>query len=315
MEFALIETSFFNTSFIVGIIFLFTAIAKVIEPWKFVEHIFELKLLPLHLILSTSLAFIALESALGIALILGLFPSLFIPVSILLLIALTIVAYWSTSTGRTEDCGCYNGWVDITPAQSLILNGIYIFFLISNIFFNKEQTTALWQWIVLVIIPVLSCAAAYASLLFFKRTGHPFIDLTPLKENRPWKQKWLKENSNSEILSGSKLIVFLSSQCPVCKKWLNVLKVVHYRDDLPEVIGVIDLTSIEEAQEFISSFGLNYPVTMLNHKEYNKLGIVQLPTAILLEDGIIQQKWQGGIPEYFIERIQQGEMSYPTLKT
>ncbi len=46
---------------------------------------------------------------------------LMIPTSIVFLIGLSVLTYWGTTTGRTEDCGCYNGWLDITPTQSLIL--------------------------------------------------------------------------------------------------------------------------------------------------------------------------------------------------
>ena len=123
----LTASSFSHASILVGIIFLFTSIAKVIEPWKFIEHIAKLKLLHPQLIIFVALTFTAIESALGIALILGVLPSVMIPVSILLLVGLMVLTYWSTSTRRTEDCGCYNGWLDITPTQSLILNTVYIF--------------------------------------------------------------------------------------------------------------------------------------------------------------------------------------------
>ena len=54
-----------TTSFLVGIVFLFTGIAKVIEPWKFIGHIAQLGLLKRTLTAPTSITFIAIESALG----------------------------------------------------------------------------------------------------------------------------------------------------------------------------------------------------------------------------------------------------------
>jgi len=96
-----------------------------------------------------------------------------------------------------------------------------------------------------------------------------------------------------------------------CKNWLNVLNVVHYREDLPEVLGAIALTSIEEGQEFIDNNGLNYPIVPIEQKQQEKLGINIIPTAVLLENGVIKEKWVGTMPEYFIERISQGDLSYP----
>ncbi len=68
-----------TTSLIVGIVFLLTGIAKVIEPWKFIRHIAQLGLLKPVFILPTSITFIAIESALGIALIFRVFPAVIIP--------------------------------------------------------------------------------------------------------------------------------------------------------------------------------------------------------------------------------------------
>ena len=304
--------TFFKTSVLVGIVFLLTGIAKVIEPWKFIDHLAKLKLLPPQSIQFVGLIFTAFESALGVALILGVFPSVIIPVSILLLIGLTILTYWSTSTGRTEDCGCYNGWLDITPNQSLILNFVYLALLVFAAIRGEYQPTVLWQWLVVLATLLTSYVLATASLEYWIRTNRPYFDLAPVKINRTWQPEWLGEDEDLGLISGNKLVVFLSPQCAQCKKWLNILKVVHYRDDLPDVVGTIAVTKVEELQEFVDGYGFNYPIIGMEAKQQSKLGIRSFPTAMLLEDGVIKDKWLGVIPEYFIERIRQGDLSYPT---
>jgi uncharacterized membrane protein YphA (DoxX/SURF4 family) len=306
--------TYFNTSVLVGIIFVLTGFAKVIEPWKFISHIAKLKLLQSQSIRVAALTFTAIESALGIALILGVLPSVMIPVSILLLIGLTFLTYWSTSTGRTEDCGCYNGWLDVTPTQSIIINFVYITLLIFAAIFGNYQPTVLWQWMVILATLVTSGALASGSLEYWMKNQRPYIDLSPVKINRTWQPEWLGENSDLELISASKLVVFLSPQCPQCKKWLNVLKVVHYRDDLPEVLGAIALNTVEEGQEFVKGYQLNYPIVQIEKKQHQKLGISSFPTAFMLENGVIKEKWLGVIPDYFIERIRQGDLSYPSAR-
>ena len=306
--------TYFNTSVLVGIIFFLTGFAKVIEPWKFISHIAKLKLLQPQSIGVAALTFTAIESALGVALILGVLPSVMIPVSILLLIGLTFLTYWSTSTGRTEDCGCYNGWLDVTPTQSIILNFVYISLLIFAAFVGNYQPTVLWQWMVVLVTLVTSGALASGALEFWIKNHRPYIDLAPVKINRTWQPEWLGEDSDSELMSGSKLVVFLSPQCPQCKKWLNILKVVHYRDDLPEVFGAIALNTVEEGQEFVNGYQLNYPIVKIEKKQQRKLGISSFPTAFMLANGVIKEKWLGVIPDYFIERIRQGDLSYPSAR-
>jgi Methylamine utilisation protein MauE len=299
-------------SILVGFILLLTGVAKVIEPWKFFQHIAKLKLLQnFQSIRPAALTFTAIECALGVALILGVLPSGIIPLSILLLIILTFLTYWGTSTGRTEDCGCYNGWLNVTPNQSMILNLVYIALLVIAAFLGNQQPTVLWQWLVVFATLVISGALASGSLEYYWQNSRPYIDLTPLRANRTWQPEWLGDESDATFfMSGAKLIVFLGMKCPACKNWLNVLNVVHYREDLPEVIGTIALTSIEEGQEFVDNYGLNYPIVPIEQKQQDKLGINAVPTAVLLENGVIKEKWVGTMPEYFIERIRQGDLSY-----
>ena len=93
-----------------------------------------------------------------------------------------------------------------------------------------------------------------------------------------------------------------------------MLKLVHNRDDLPQVMGVIAVSQMEQGQEFVNSYGLNFPMVILDRQQYHKLGIRQVPTAILLQDGVIQEKWLTMIPKYFVERIRQGKMIYAEMK-
>ena len=298
-----------TTSIIVGSIFLLTGIAKIIEPWKFTQHIAKLNLINPQLIIPISLTFTAIESASGVALIFKVLPTVIMPVSILLLLSLSMLTYWSTSTGKTEDCGCYNGWLEITPAQSLILNAIYIFLLIFAEFFGQSQPTFLWQWLVVLITFIISYALAAGSLEYMQENGRPYLDFTPLKENKKWQVEWLGEDSKSLIL-GSLIVVFMSPECSQCKHWLGVLKLVQWQDNLPAIVGLIDTENIQEGQAFVDSYLLNFPVVAVDKRLYKKLKIEVVPTAVVLKDGVIQEKWIGLMPMWFINKINQGENSY-----
>ncbi|MGD1806086.1 TlpA family protein disulfide reductase [Dapis sp. BLCC M126] len=309
MLFILASTS----SNIVGSILLLTGIAKVIEPWKFIQYITTLNLVNSQLIIPVALTFTAIESALGVGLILGVFPTLIIPVSILLLFGLSMLTYWSTSTGKTKDCGCYNGWLEITPTQSLILNTIYIFLLTFAEFFGKYQPTILWQWLVVLITFITSYALVAGSLEYMQENGRPYIDFTPLQENRIWQIEWLGEDSKS-LMSGSVIVVFMSIECSQCKHWLGVLKLVQWQDDLPAIVGLIDTKNIQAGQNFVDRYFLNFPVVAVDKRLYRKLNIEVVPTAVLLENGVIQEKWIGLMPMWFINKINQDQGAISTSK-
>lgn len=63
---------------LVGTIFLLAGIAKILEPWKFAQHLEKFGLLKPELILPTTLSFTAIECALGVGLILGIAPEAFV---------------------------------------------------------------------------------------------------------------------------------------------------------------------------------------------------------------------------------------------
>lgn len=294
-----------GVAILVGTIFLLSGVAKILEPWKFAQHLEKLGLLKPQLILPIALTFTGIECALGVALILGVAPKAIAPIAILILLGLSILTYWSTSTGRTQDCGCYNGWLEITPTQSLVLNAIYIILLIFAEFLGSYEPTLLWQWMVVGVILFAGVGLAGGSMEYFRDRGRPFIDFAPLQINRIWQPEWLGEDADSALMSGEKIVVFLSPQCLQCKSWLNPLKIVHWRDDLPNVAGVIELTTLEEVREFVNSNFLNFPAIAMPGSQLNKLGINAFPTALFLEDGVIKDKWVGLMPLWFIEKIRE----------
>ncbi len=295
---------------IIGSIFLLTGIAKVLEPWKFIQHISQLRLIDFQLITPVSLAFIAIEVALGIALIMNIAPFITIPTSIVLLIGLSILTYWSTSTDRTEDCGCYNGWLEITPAQSLLLNLVYtiglIFTLIGFIYQeNQVNTASIWQLLLILGSLIISGILASGSLEYLTKNGRPYIDLSPVREQQPWQTQWLGEDVTQlhQLMSDVKIVVFLTPGCPVCQKWLEMLKVVHSQKHLPDVIVILDINDNDEKEKFESDYAWDFPAISISESQYRKLSINVVPTAVILQSGVIQHKWAGGMPLAFIQQL------------
>jgi hypothetical protein len=85
---------------------------------------------------------------------------------------------------------------------------------------------------------------------------------------------------------------------------------VHRRCDLPAIIGILAGVSQVERDEFAEAYALNFPIRTIENTDLNSLGIYSLPTAFLLADGIIQDKWVVRMPAAFTTRIRQGDMRY-----
>ncbi|MCW5317045.1 hypothetical protein GTQ43_25465 [Nostoc sp. KVJ3] len=291
-------------SLLVGGVFLITGLAKVVDPHSFIRHIDQLRTFPEKAVVPAAFIFIALEYLLGNALIFRIFPQWLFPAMLIILVALSILTYWSTSTGRTEDCGCYTGLLIITPNQSLLLNSIYIalmslaiFHPVSNLLSGNQQ---FWFLLLTVTSSILSTTISYQKL---QDTGEALWELTPLKVNRRWQSQWLND-ANDNLMQGNKIVVFLNPNCSHCQFWVKVLKVMHKHPAFPEVVGIMSASEEtgQKFQAYIEEKSINFPVHLIEPSIFSLL-VSATPTAVVLEEGVIKEKWNRGMPRETIEKL------------
>ncbi len=284
-------------TFFVGIIFLVTGIIKALGSEKFILQNYRYNVLPSKIVPQSAIVFLGLESALGVALILYEFPQWLIPASVLLLLCLSVLTIWSTSSGRTEDCGCYGGLLVITPKQSILLNLAYICLLAAS-WFNPipNHQTATWQWILALVIGGISSTLAWQS------KDKPLVDFSRLKIGNRWQRRWLK-NSPHDLQQGSHFVVFLSQDCPYCKRWVPFLNMMNAQQDLPQVLAIMSVTD-EALDAFKDEQMVRFPLVTMDKILFGYM-VDAFPTAISIEQGIITNQWIGIIPEEFVDRIKQ----------
>ncbi|NEQ76553.1 MAG: hypothetical protein F6K23_28090 [Okeania sp. SIO2C9] len=283
--------------FIIGIVFLITGVIKSINSEEFILQNYRYNLFSSNIIPQIAIAFIGIESALGLGLILNIFPQVLIPSSIVLLIALSILTIWSTSTGKTEDCGCYGGIVIVTPLQSILLNIVYLT-LLTIAWLNPipNHQTQTWQWILTLIVMLIT------GIMAWKSQEKPLIDFSRLKIGNHWKRRWLK-NSPHDLQKGSHFVVFLSRDCPYCKRWIPFLNMMNTQKDLPQVLGIMSAKN-EDLDEFKEEQMVRFPLVTMDKLLFGYM-VDAYPTAVSIEDGIITEKWIGEIPEEYLDRIKQ----------
>jgi hypothetical protein len=287
--------AYFST-FIVGAVFLVTGIVKALSSESFINQVFRYDLPP-RAVQPIAITFIGLECTLGTALILHEFPEWLVPGTIGLIICLSVLTTWAVSTERTQDCGCYGGLFVVTPQNSLLLNLGYILLLDLAWFYPiADYQTKPWQWIVaLVVLPV-------SSLLGWRSQHKPLVDFSRLKPEKRWHSHWLKGNAET-LQQGSHFVVFLGQDCPYCKKWVPLLNVMNTQKNLPNVIAIMALNS-EEIEAFKALHLARFPIASMDKLLFGYL-VDSFPISVLVEDGIIMNKWDGEIPNQFLNQIKQ----------
>lgn len=281
-----------------GGVFLFAGLSKAIDPQGFIRHLNRLRLLPRKLLPFAVIAVVIFQCALGAALLLRLWPQALLPGALGVTIALGALGYWSTVTGRTEDCGCYNGLLTLSPRQSLLVDVALVSLLgVAWILGEPPQNPETWRITTLSWTAVLSGGLTLASYLYASRRGSPLVDLSPLRIGRPFDPRWLDGKAD---LSGTTIVVLLGATCPHCRKWVKVLNLVHRLADLPDVIGAVGAPE-EGLDDYRNS--ARFPIVALTPWRMARLARGISPTAVVVRDGIIREKWGGAMPEAFAARL------------
>lgn len=280
---------------LVGLVFLVTGTLKALHSARFRDHIGRYRLLPFPWVQPAAVLVIAFECTLGAALLLGLSPWL-LPLAGLVLAGFAALTAWGTSSGRIEDCGCYGGLVMLTPAQSLALDGLYVALLAAAWFMAPEHALApaAWKWGAVLAVAVAALAASWRSL----RT--PIADLALLRVGRTFRPRWLRHYAR-DLTQGSHFVVFLSRDCPYCKRWVPLLNVIEVQTDLPSVVAVMSLQG-DELRGFLDEHLITFPVTHMP-QSLVALMVDAYPTAALLENGRIKEKWIGELPQSYVDRV------------
>ncbi len=274
----------------VGCVLLFSGLVKALYSQPFIAHIKRFHLLSGRFIPLVAIILIEMECGIGIALILHVFPAETIPLAFLLITSLTFINYWGFKQGRISDCGCFGGLIWLTPKQSILLNFGYLTTLGFAWMVQIERyNTSWWKVWVLVVTILVSNHLAKGSV------KKPIWDFSKLKAGKSWNPDWLK-NMNISFEQGIYFLLFLNQHCLDCKKWTQHLTVMAKRPNTPTPISIIN--SATDEFELHKEYSIGFPIYTVENRIFRLL-TQQLPTAVLVENGLIMEKWVDQFPLEF----------------
>jgi hypothetical protein len=284
-------------SAIVGAVFLITGALKAVNSGTFIGQVYRYRLLSPRFATAAAILFIGLECGLGAALISGLSPWL-LPLTMALLVAFAALTFWGEKSGRVEDCGCYGGLLLISPKQSIALDAAY--FILAAVAWAAYPAAGILprQWA--AIATAVAFAGGIASAVASRQ--RPLVELSLLRAGHRWGRRWVR-GYERDLTRGSHFVVFLSRDCTYCKRWVPMLNVIEVQPDLPVVSGIMSLDA-GQLRGFLSEHMIRFPIAHLAQSRIS-LMVKAYPTAVLIEDGIIREKWEGRMPDKYVERVRQ----------
>lgn len=270
--------------------------AKAYRAPLFAAHLRSLGWFPAVAIPAITSTICGLEAAWGILLISQIAGSVVLPGSIALIAALSLVTWYSVKSGKTEDCGCYAGFVRPSLSQSLSLNFVYIALLTGAMVLGPVSTFGVGE--ALYGAAGAAIVTALIAVISLRRNSEG-TNASPLEPGRSWNAKWsggFKPPAESEIL-----ISYLGPECPYCKRWIKVANAMASSPELPSVVGVVAV-GVDRLERFGREHDIRFPVKRIRASEMTKIAPA-VPTSVLVNRGKIEEVWMGDMPPDFVTRF------------
>jgi len=276
-----------------GILFLFSAIAKLISLDSFEIYVFSFRLLSLSGAFLASRLIIALEMFLGVLLVCNIIPRFAVRASLSLLAAFSAFLSILAFSGSTDSCHCFGDLIELTPSRSLVKNVLMAILLVAGIAGRGGFS-----------IPrpgIMAAAAAIVSLSAIFIISPPdnwryedYSRSTTL--NREALDEALSDGTlPSELLKSDRVICFYSLKCPYCK--LSASKIATMRSmgtfSQAPITAIIGMGKKKrDPGPFFEESRLQYSeLFFIPAEPFLRITNGLMPLILVVHDGCIVQKY------------------------
>jgi uncharacterized membrane protein YphA (DoxX/SURF4 family) len=283
---------------VVGLVLLVAGFIKAVEIGDSIKQAADYKIVTNPTLLTALVwALIAVECAVGAALIVGYKRKIFSLASFGLIAVFLGALGWAWYSGATTDCGCFGSWVNHTPQQALkfdlaLLGGLITAQLLSR----KELLCHQGMRLALVLLAVVAGlgTAGFASMNP-KQSSDPVVRL---QASQPDLFKSVTfSDLPVDIKKGTYLFVVLDTGCDHCQA-----NVPNFNELFDKQAGLVPLMAVcpnadSEIKWFKEKFTPKFPLGKVSDKDFlDLLKGGDTPRTFLLKDGGVMKVWDGKSP-------------------
>ena len=274
--------------FFLAATFLFSAYTKAVAPGFFEVLLEQQGLVPSRLYGAWATRFIiALETWLGLCLLLSFYARFILRFSFLLLVAFSVHLGYLIAIGETGNCGCFGEMISMSPLASLgkniVLLAVNGFLLRYKCRGNKKPRIA---WL---FLPLLFAAAT----LIWPAQTQPdeVVEKLPTFESE----------TGIDFANGSYLVAILNLGCEHCQEAAQ--QIVAWQNngiDLPQVAALFFAEGDTAVADFNSITGSNFPYQMIGVNTFFDLIGSAPPRIYWIVAGQVKQYWDETLGEDFL---------------
>lgn len=276
---------------LLGLMFIVSAILKVVDMDKFEIYIYSYHFLSLNVSSIIARLAIILELVLGIGLISHTLHKVYWWGSMLMLLGYTFLLIYAIHLGRTDSCHCFGDYMQLNPKQSLIKNGVLIVLLLS--IYKMESRETPFRWLILVLAIMASSIGVFVA--------SPPDNLTTASDPGQSLQANLFEDmlddaplDSLHLREGKQVVCFFSTGCEYCQMAAHKLSLMRqFYGFPPENITCLFMGNEEGVARFYEQsesepyHDVLYPDVTRLLKAVNG----NLPTIVFMEDGRVVHEY------------------------
>jgi hypothetical protein len=268
--------------------FLFSAYTKAVAPGFFEVLLEQQGLVPSRLYGAWATRFIiALETWLGLCLLLSFYARFILRFSFLLLVAFSVHLGYLIAIGETGNCGCFGEMISMSPLASLGKNIVLLAvncFLLRYKFRGNKKPRITW-----LLLPLLFAAA---TLIWPVQTQpDEVVEKLPTFE----------AETGIDFANGSYLVAILNLGCEHCQEAAQ--QIVAWQNngiDLPQVAALFFAEGDTTVADFNTITGSNFPYQMIDVNTFFDLIGSTPPRIYWIVDGQVKQYWDETLGEDFL---------------
>lgn len=278
---------------LLGILFLFSATAKLISIDSFEIYIFSFKVLSLGFSYLVARLIIAAEYFLGVMLLANFWSKAAFWLSAAMLAGFSIFLACLLLSGSSENCNCFGDLIEMDPKQSLIKNVVLLAILLLSAGCKPFNIKHKPIWCALAAAGSLALVFIISQPDNWDYKGYSEYTEGSLNESA------LRERIESGVIPQSvtedeKLVCFYSLRCNFCKMSAKKIATLRERGEWPEMTTIILFGRGEntDTTEFLGESGLKPDeVHFIEPEDFLTITNGSMPLILVMKEGEIVEKY------------------------
>ncbi len=277
---------------LLGLLFIFSALAKLLSVDQFEIYIFGFRIFGLGLSFLIARAIIAMEIALGLLLILNMHSRAIYFASLLTLAIFSLFLIGLIITGNRDSCHCFGELLDMNPWQSLLKNIVLILILLLSKGLRSFRIP--WKPLWYTIIIAGSIAAVFILSPPDNWRYEQYSQSTTISE-KALETAFSEGLLPTELLEGEKVVCFMSNTCEYCLMAAKKIAILRSKGNFSN--GELTVVFIKVNREydpsvFLENSELDYQrYLFLEAKPFIRITEGTLPLTLVLREGEIIAKY------------------------